>query len=381
MSNIKHRESLEFQGFWDSKAGAGGRFHPPPPKSTSNILQRRKIYEQQTENRGRRDPAVHADEQDDVHRRRPISQGVNVISGASKIGKSWLMLWLGLQAAQGNSIWGLPTLQCDVLYLSLEDTQRRIKDRLYNLTDSAPDNLYFAVTSGLIGGGLEEQITDFLTEHPATKLVIIDTLQKVRDSKGSAGKAGMYGNDYDDISSIKRIADEHDISIILVHHLRKLKDGDDPFNEVSGSTGITGAADTNYVLKRKRSSRDATLLACGRDVEYQELTLRFQDLKWELVERKETEEIRKAEIPQFLFRVVEFMKARTEWVGTATELIADMAETETTPNVVTKYLGQFYYEVLEPAGIEYRTKRTGQSRLIKFIRHDGGDANDGNITV
>ena len=65
-----------------------------------------------------------------------ISQGVNVISGASKIGKSWLMLWLGLQVAQGNSIWGLPTLQCDVLYLSLEDTQSRIKDRLYNLTDS-----------------------------------------------------------------------------------------------------------------------------------------------------------------------------------------------------------------------------------------------------
>ena len=120
-----------------------------------------------------------------------ISQGVNVISGASKIGKSWLMLWLGLQVAQGNSVWGLPTLQCDVLYLSLEDTQRRIKDQLYNLTDSAPDNLYFAVTSGLIGGGLEEQITDFLTEHPATKLVIIDTLQKVRDSKGSAGKAGI----------------------------------------------------------------------------------------------------------------------------------------------------------------------------------------------
>lgn len=151
-----------------------------------------------------------------------ISQGVNVISGASKIGKSWLMLWLGLQVAQGNSIWGLPTLQCDVLYLSFEDTQRRIKDRLYNLTDSAPDNLYFAVTSGLIGGGLEEQITDFLTEHSATKLVIIDTLQKVRDSKGSTRKAGMYGNDYDDISSIKRIADSFNIAILLVHHQRKL---------------------------------------------------------------------------------------------------------------------------------------------------------------
>ena len=245
-----------------------------------------------------------------------ISQGVNVISGASKIGKSWLMLWLGLQVAQGNSIWGLRTLQCDVLYLSLEDTQRRIKDRLYNLTDSAPDNLYFAVTSGLIGGGLEEQITDFLTEHPATKLVIIDTLQKVRDSKGSAGKAGMYGNDYDDISSIKRIADGFNIAILLVHHLRKLQDSDDPFNDVSGSTGIIGAADTNFILRRKRSGNAATLLVSGRDVEYQELTLQFNDLVWELVERKNSEDIHKAELPKFLFRVVDFMECRTEWVGT-----------------------------------------------------------------
>ena len=226
-----------------------------------------------------------------------ISQGVNVISGASKIGKSWLMLWLGLQVAQGNSIWGLPTLQCDVLYLSLEDTQRRIKDRLYNLTDSAPDNLYFAVTSGLIGGGLEEQITDFLTEHSATKLVIIDTLQKVRDSKGSAGKAGMYGNDYDDISSIKRIADGFNIAILLVHHLRKLQDSDDPFNDVSGSTGIIGAADTNFILRRKRSGNAATLLVSGRDVEYQELTLQFNDLVWELVERKNSEDIHINTVP------------------------------------------------------------------------------------
>ena len=67
-----------------------------------------------------------------------IPQGVDVISGASKIGKSWLMLWLGLQVAQGLPVWGLTTQQCDVLYLSLEDTQRRIKDRLYNLTDTAP---------------------------------------------------------------------------------------------------------------------------------------------------------------------------------------------------------------------------------------------------
>ena len=124
-------------------------------------------------------------------------------------------------------------MHCDVLYLCLEDTLKRIKDRLFDLTDDSTRSFHLAVTCGLIGNGLEEEIINFLEDFPKTKLVIIDTLQKVRDSKGSAGKTGMYGNDYDDISSIKRIADEHDISIILVHHLRKLKDGDDPFNEVS----------------------------------------------------------------------------------------------------------------------------------------------------
>ena len=185
-----------------------------------------------------------------------IPQGVNVLSGAAKIGKSWLMLWLGLQVSQGLPVWGIPTMHCDVLYLCLEDTLRRIKDRLFDLTDDSNRSFHLSVTCGLIGNGLEEEIINFLEDFPKTKLVIIDTLQKVRDSKGSiGGKTGMFGNDYDDISAIKKIADERNISIILVHHLRKLKDGDDPFNEVSGSTGITGAADTNYVLKRKRSSR------------------------------------------------------------------------------------------------------------------------------
>ena len=186
---------------------------------------------------------------------------------------------------------------------------------------------------------------------------------------------------YDDISSIKRIADGFNIAILLVHHLRKLQDSDDPFNDVSGSTGIIGAADTNFILRRKRSGNAATLLVSGRDVEYQELTLQFNDLVWELVERKNSEDIHKAELPKFLFQVVDFMECRTEWVGTATELLTEMKEQEVTPNMVTKYLGQFAYEVLEPLGIEYRTKRTGKSRLIKFLRRDGDDANDAGIAI
>ena len=96
---------------------------------------------------------------------RLIQQGVSVISGASKIGKSWLMLLLGLQVSQRLPVWGLKTKQCGVLYLSLEDTHRRIKNRLYNLTDTAPNNLHFTVMCGLIGGGLEEQIIDYFKQR------------------------------------------------------------------------------------------------------------------------------------------------------------------------------------------------------------------------
>ena len=120
-----------------------------------------------------------------------ILYGVNVLSGAAKIGKSWLMLWLELQVSQGLTAWGIPTMRCDILYFYLEDTLKRIKDRLFDLTDDSTRSFHLTVTCGLIGNGLGEEIINFLEDFPKTKGVIIDTLPKVRDSKGSVGKAGM----------------------------------------------------------------------------------------------------------------------------------------------------------------------------------------------
>ena len=174
-----------------------------------------------------------------------LSQGLHILAGSPKVGKSWLALWLAVMVAKGNPVWGMGVKQGTTLYLCLEDSTLRIQNRLFEITEDAPASVHFTTNSDTLGKGLEEQLCAFLVEHPDTVLVIIDTLQKVRDSKSSAGKAGMYGNDYDDISSIKRIADGFNIAILLVHHLRKLQDNNDPFNDVSGSTGIIGAADTN----------------------------------------------------------------------------------------------------------------------------------------
>ncbi len=304
-----------------------------------------------------------------------IPQGVSMLCGAGKIGKSWLVLWLGICVAKGTPFLEMQTVQSDVLYLCLEDTVTRIQNRLYQLVDEAPQGLRFATMCGKLGSGLEEQIENALSDYPQTKLIIIDTLQKVRDAGNPTNRNGMYANDYDDISTIKRIADKYGVAIVLVHHLRKLKDSSDPFNEISGSTGITGAADTNLILKRERGAEEGTLLVNGRDVEFQKFLLRFVGQMWELIERKNAEEIRKEEIPAFLFRVVDFMKGRPTWKGTATDLIEAMAETETSVNVVTKMLGRYAAEVLTPTGIVYKTKRTGQNRFIMF-QNDGYDDND-----
>lgn len=175
----------------------------------------------------------------------------------------------------------------------------------------------------------------------------------------------MYGDDYDDICALKSIADERNMSIMLVHQLRKTKDSDDPFDQISGSTGITGAVGTAYLLKRTTATSDtATLTAKGRDIEMQHLKLRFEERVWVLTEKKSEEEMKNEAIPPFLFRLVDFIKSWQEWTGTATELVEEMGETEVNRISVTHLISHFYYDILVPMGVTYDTKRTDSKRMI-----------------
>ena len=201
-----------------------------------------------------------------------LPQGLHLLAGAPKIGKSWLALWLCLRVASGELLWNFPTRPCEVLYLCLEDSFQRIQSRLFDLTNDAPATLHFAVMAEQIQSGLVDQIEQFLTGHPATGLVVIDTLQRIR----SAGNdVSPYASDYRDIGVLKALADRRRIAILLVHHLRKLSD-DDPMNMISGTTGLSGATDSNFVLRKsKRRENTATLYCTGRDIAYRELSLEF----------------------------------------------------------------------------------------------------------
>ena len=201
-----------------------------------------------------------------------LPQGLHLLAGAPKIGKSWLALWLCLRVAQGQALWSFATHPCEVLYLCLGDCFRRIQNRLFDLTEDAPPTLHFAVMSEQLCSGLVEQIEQFLREHPATGLVVIDTLQRIRNT---GCEANSYASDYRDIGELKALADRHHIAVLLIHHLRKLSD-DDPMNMISGTTGLSGATDSNFVLqKSKRRESTATLYCTGRDIPYRELSLEF----------------------------------------------------------------------------------------------------------
>ena len=146
-----------------------------------------------------------------------LSQGLHILAGSPKVGKSWLALWLAVTVAKGEAVWGMGVKQGTTLYLCLEDSTLRIQNRLFEITEDAPANVHFTTNSDTLGKGLEEQLCAFLSEHPDTVLVIIDTLQMIR----GAGYDNTYANDYRDLSALKRIADAHGIAILLIHHLRK----------------------------------------------------------------------------------------------------------------------------------------------------------------
>ena len=307
---------------------------------------------------------------------RLLPQGLHILAGSPKVGKSWLALWLCLCVAKGEPVWNFPTAQGGVLYLCLEDSYSRIQSRLLDLTDDVPSGLCFATMSERLHTGLVEQIEGFLAGHPDTVLVVIDTLQRIR---AAGNEANPYASDYRDLGVLKELADRHRIAVLLIHHLRKLND-EDPMNMISGTTGISGATDTNLVLKKeKRGGSAATLYCTGRDIEYQELVLEFdQDAHvWKLVSSGESTE---EEQDKILASLSAFLAERREFTGTATELaeaLEPYCREKMRPNVLMKYLLRCQEE-LSRMGIALQSRRTRDRRELALTRAcDSNDGSDG----
>ena len=304
-----------------------------------------------------------------------LPEGLHILAGAPKIGKSWLALWLCLCVAQGQPLWNFAVTQGEVLYLSLEDSYRRIQSRLFDLTDDAPQTLHFAIMADTLKHGLEQQIEQFLTGHPDTKLVVIDTLQRVR---GTGSDSNLYANDYQDIGILKQLADKRHIAILLIHHLRKLHD-DDPMNMISGSTGLSGAADSAFVLqKNSRLANIASLHCTGRDIADRTLKLEFgeEDHVWKLLEDSKTcSGASKISTLQLVHLFSELLRADPEYLGSPSALSAKIdpdGSLGITPKKITRLVRKSV-AALRENGILAETYRSNGKRWISLKRADSAD--------
>ena len=301
-----------------------------------------------------------------------LPQGLHLLAGAPKIGKSWLALWLCLQVARGEPLWNFATKSCEVLYLCLEDSFQRIQNRLFDLTEDAPPSLHFAVMAEQLHSGLVEQIEQFLKEHPATGLVIIDTLQRIR-AVGS--EANPYASDYRDIGVLKALADQHRIAVLLIHHLRKMND-DDPMNMISGTTGLSGATDSNFVLRRsKRRENTATLYCTGRDISYRELSLEFDNEShvWNLLS-DDYGDVEQS-CSRLIFLLSALLREQPEICAPAKALLEKIDPDGVeglTPNSFSHKLRKSV-DALRRSGIVVTFRKSNGERLICLKRADGVD--------
>ena len=301
-----------------------------------------------------------------------LYQGTYLFVGSPKVGKSFMMAQLAYHISTGMPLWNYTVRKGTVLYLALEDDYHRLQERLYRMfgTESTED-LYFSVSAGQLGNGLDEQLTRFMAEHPDTKLIIIDTLQKVREV---GGDNYSYANDYEIITRLKKFSDNSGICLLLVHHTRK-QNADDKFDMISGTNGLLGAADGGFILrKEKRTSNAATLEVSGRDQPDQKIYLNRnpETLVWEL-EKTETELWKQPPDPLLENISDKITKENSEWQGTPTELV-DFLGVDMKANALTMKLNINAGRLFNEYGIRYQNKRCHDGRRVSLAFEQRDDA-------
>lgn len=306
----------------------------------------------------------------DIYSKKPpvieglLYQGTYLFVGSPKIGKSFFMAQLAYHVSTGTPLWDYPVKKGTVLYLALEDDYRRLQERMYRMfgTDST-ENLYFSVSSKPLGNGLTDQLSGFIREYPDTTLVIIDTLQKIREVDSDSYS---YAKDYEIINQLKQFSDSWGICLLLVHHTRKQKSSDN-FDMISGTNGLLGCADGAFMLyKETRTSNKATLEISGRDQQDQKIHLIRDEEKlcWNF-EKAETELWK--EPPEPLLECIANLvtEENPTWQGTATELIEKLG-LDMKPNVVSLKLNVNAGRLMNDYSIRYTNKRNHSGRMIFF---------------
>ena len=300
-----------------------------------------------------------------------LYRGAYLLAGSPKVGKSFLMAQLAYQVSTGLPLWGYKVRKTGVLYFALEDNYARLQRRLFRMFGAeAAENLYFATHCKTANSGLEDQIRSFMREHPNTGLIIIDTLKRVREAGGADYS---YSSDYDIVSRLKAVADSYKVTMVIVHHTRKLE-ADDKFDMIAGTNGLLGAADGAFIMQKKRRTDNTALLdIVGRDQPDQELTLEFDRERcvWEF-QGAETELWKLPPDPLLEAVAKVLTPEQPEWSGTPTELLERLPGVSIQANILTRKLNVSADRLYNDYGIRYESKRTHEGRVVKLTLENSG---------
>lgn len=297
-----------------------------------------------------------------------LPHGLFILAGSGKIGKSWLSLEICVSVATGGKLWEFFSPQGTALYLALEDNYRRLKDRLEKIDASGLDISRLKLTTAAFGisGGLIEQTNNFIAKNPDTRLIIADTLERIRDTEADKN---IYSCDYRDMTLLREITDKHKLTLLLIHHTRKLSDPD-PLNTLSGSTGLIGSVDGVLVLEKEhRTSNKAKLTIANRDTEgfCFQLELDTEKCKWRFLGGDD--DLAEEKDEWFCLLVDDFLE--DAWSGTATELCDALKkidpEADVTPLNITKQLKN-NTDLFKKSKITVSLDRKRDSRTITLTR-------------
>jgi AAA domain len=205
-----------------------------------------------------------------------IVEGCTILAGRPKLGKSWLMLDIGLAVARGDHCLGgnAKCVEGDVLYLALEDNERRLQNRMTRVMGYAgewPERFHYATDWPRAENGGLDEIRKWIETAEKPRLVVVDVLAMFRSPRRKDQQP--YEADYAAIQGLQAIASQTGVAIVIVHHLRKSAGEVDPFEKVSGTLGLSGAADTVLILDR--DAQGTTLYGRGRHIEEIETAVQF----------------------------------------------------------------------------------------------------------
>ena len=256
-----------------------------------------------------------------------LSPGLSMLAADPKSGKSWFALLMCLCVAQGRKFLDYDTNKCTCLYLALEDSDNRIKNRIKRIYegDKLPNTFAYCIDINDISNGFIEQLEMVYNSMQDLRLIVVDTLQCIRGQYNNKD-GGAYGYDYKEMNILKGFAKSHNLSILLIHHTSKADNPNDPFFSISGTRGLTGALDMMMVIKKEAvTDKQAKLYIRGRDIEEDAYVIEMQNCKWvkigSLQQIEQQEALIKYRKNPIVIAVNKAVDKTGEWRGRMLELI------------------------------------------------------------